>query len=74
MNRELEKDIAATTKDLLKALSVPCGLSLKWRSVFTVMLMFPGLYRAYRIHDDPTLLDWEKKKKNGEIPYGQIDR
>ena len=74
MDVELSKEIKATTKDLLKALAIPCGMSIKWRSIFTVMLMFPKLYRFYRIHDDPTLLQWETKKKKGEIPYGYISR
>lgn len=74
MNQELKKDIKSTAKDLLKAIAVPCGMSLKWRSIFTVMLMLPGLYRFYRIYDDPTLLTWEEKKKRGEIPYGYISR
>ena len=74
MDQELKKDIKAATKELLKALAVPCGMSLKWRSIFTMMLMFPNLYRAYRIHDDPTLLTWEEKKKRGEIPYGYISK
>lgn len=38
-------------------------LSMKDRLLYAVLCNFPGLYRAWRIHDDPTLLQYEAKQK-----------
>jgi hypothetical protein len=39
-------------------------LSMKDRILYAVLYCFPGLYRAWRIHDDPTLLQYEANQKN----------
>ncbi len=39
-------------------------LSMKDRILYAVLCYFPGLYRAWRIHDDPTLLQYEANQKN----------
>lgn len=38
-------------------------LSPKDRMIYYVLSCSPALYRAWRIHDDPTLLEYEKKLK-----------
>ncbi len=40
-------------------------LNVKDRMVMRAFSAFPSLYRAWRIHDDPTLLQFEKNKKRG---------
>ncbi len=37
--------------------------SLKQKIVYSVMTVFPSVYRLFRIKNDPTLLQWEKSKK-----------
>lgn len=44
---------------LLKATSLP----LKKKIRYGVLAAFPALYRQFRIKDDPTLLDWERRIK-----------
>ncbi len=38
-------------------------LNAKDRLIYGVLCNFPGLYRAWRIYDDPSLLDFENKQK-----------
>ncbi len=38
-------------------------LALKERVLFGALARCPWLYRLWRIHDDPTLLQWERSKK-----------
>lgn len=73
-DNQLRYEIKSTGKKLIKELRKPCGIPMKWQIAFQLMISLPSLYRSYRIFDDPTLLDWEKKKKNGEMPYGAIYR
>ena len=51
------------------------GLSLLWKNfdgslkdpiLYTLLCMFPGVYRFMRIRDDRTLLDWEKQQKTNQ--------
>lgn len=39
-------------------------VSLKKKALYTLLAASPQLYRQYRIKDDPTLLDWEKRIKS----------
>lgn len=39
-------------------------LTIKEKLIYHTFLCFPSLYRLFRILDDPTLLQWEKDKKN----------
>lgn len=45
---------------LLKTKSLP----LKKKIRYVILAVFPELYRQFRIKDDPTLLDWEKRIKS----------
>lgn len=40
-------------------------LALRDRCIMRAFCAFPALYRAWRIHDDPSLLQFEKNKKQG---------
>lgn len=39
-------------------------LLVKWRVIYSLFIYFPFLYRWYRIHDDPTLLKYEKSQQD----------
>lgn len=41
-------------------------VSFKKKAQYTLLAVFPELYRQFRIKDDPTLLDWEKQIKAEE--------
>ncbi len=62
------EEVLKQCKTLLKQLSkYRHELDLKERIVLGMMSRFPNLYRARRIHDDPTLIEFEKRQKEIRI-------
>ena len=57
-------DVFDRSKQLLKKLNqyLP-ELETKERTLFWVFSTFPSLYRTWRIHDDPSLREYERNKK-----------
>lgn len=57
--REANNDLRRQLKDLM-AYSSPSFLE---KIIHIIMYLCPALYRSFRIINDPTMLDWEKKEK-----------
>lgn len=62
-DKEIKKEIKLLINYCLKLEKHIKPFSLKKSICFRIIAYFPRLYRRYRIINDPTMLDWEKKQK-----------
>ncbi|MBR2669807.1 MAG: glycosyltransferase family 2 protein [Solobacterium sp.] len=56
-------DYKTLMKNALRTLKTSSYSSFSQNAVYTLLTRFPLLYRLFRIIQDPTMLDWEKKQK-----------
>lgn len=62
-SRDMKKEADRILKECLKRILRDKNVSCSQKVIHSVMVMFPNVYRLFRIHDDPSLMDWERKKR-----------
>ena len=62
-SKEAVKELSHTLRKSANELRLIKGVSFKKKCMYLCFSFFPQIYRLCRIIDDPTLLEWEKRKR-----------
>lgn len=70
--KQYYQEIKELTYHCQRLLKVSKVFTIKERLKYGVLLAYPQIYRLYRIHNDKSLLVWEKNQKEKKTKYSRI--